>query len=143
MRAFRVNLKEKVTLDAVTLFSFRCTPPSGFFSKDFVNRNASVQSFLCLLSLSGRVKCGHSSSGRAPPCQGGGSEFESRWPLQTSEIVFIATCGARAAYPLFRRFLPQPNKITNFVRRETMKGESLFCSFCASPYLPRFLAKNL
>ena len=26
--------------------------------------------------------CGHSSSGRAPPCQGGGSEFESRCPLQ-------------------------------------------------------------
>ena len=28
--------------------------------------------------------CGHSSSGRAPPCQGGGSEFESRCPLQKS-----------------------------------------------------------
>ena len=26
--------------------------------------------------------CGHSSSGRAPPCQGGGSEFEPRCPLQ-------------------------------------------------------------
>ena len=26
--------------------------------------------------------CGHSSSGRAPPCQGGGSEFEPRRPLQ-------------------------------------------------------------
>ena len=25
--------------------------------------------------------CGHSSFGRAPPCQGGGSEFESRCPL--------------------------------------------------------------
>ena len=28
--------------------------------------------------------CGHSSSGRAPPCQGGGSEFEPRRPLQTN-----------------------------------------------------------
>ena len=28
--------------------------------------------------------CGRSSSGRAPPCQGGGSEFEPRRPLQTS-----------------------------------------------------------
>ena len=28
--------------------------------------------------------CGFSSSGRAPPCQGGGSEFESRNPLQTA-----------------------------------------------------------
>ena len=26
--------------------------------------------------------CGRSSFGRAPPCQGGGSEFESRRPLQ-------------------------------------------------------------
>ena len=26
--------------------------------------------------------CGFSSSGRAPPCQGGGSEFEPRNPLQ-------------------------------------------------------------
>ena len=28
-----------------------------------------------------RMKCGCSSSGRAPPCQGGGSEFEPRHPL--------------------------------------------------------------
>ena len=28
------------------------------------------------------IVCGFSSSGRAPPCQGGGSEFESRNPLQ-------------------------------------------------------------
>ena len=27
-------------------------------------------------------KCGFSSSGRAPPCQGGGSEFEPRNPLK-------------------------------------------------------------
>ena len=27
--------------------------------------------------------CGFSSSGRAPPCQGGGSEFEPRNPLQS------------------------------------------------------------
>ena len=29
------------------------------------------------------ILCGRSSSGRAPPCQGGGSEFEPRRPLQT------------------------------------------------------------
>ena len=28
--------------------------------------------------------CGFSSSGRAPPCQGGGSEFEPRNPLQSA-----------------------------------------------------------
>ena len=31
--------------------------------------------------------CGRSSSGRAPPCQGGGSEFEPRRPLQTKPPV--------------------------------------------------------
>ena len=31
-----------------------------------------------------RFGCGFSSSGRAPPCQGGGSEFEPRRPLQTN-----------------------------------------------------------
>ena len=30
------------------------------------------------------TSCGRSSSGRAPPCQGGGSEFEPRRPLQTN-----------------------------------------------------------
>ena len=35
--------------------------------------------------------CGRSSSGRAPPCQGGGSEFEPRRPLQTNskEPVYV------------------------------------------------------
>ncbi len=33
-------------------------------------------------SVPGRQICGCSSSGRAPPCQGGGSEFEPRHPLQ-------------------------------------------------------------
>ena len=31
---------------------------------------------------SGGTNCGFSSFGRAPPCQGGGSEFEPRNPLQ-------------------------------------------------------------
>ena len=31
--------------------------------------------------------CGHSSSGRAPPCQGGGSEFEPRCPLQKNSYA--------------------------------------------------------
>ena len=31
------------------------------------------------------IKCGCSSSGRAPPCQGGGSEFEPRQPLQKTK----------------------------------------------------------
>ena len=35
---------------------------------------------------SGSTKCGFSSSGRAPPCQGGGSEFEPRNPLQKKSL---------------------------------------------------------
>ena len=31
--------------------------------------------------------CGCSSSGRAPPCQGGGSEFEPRHPLHTRSLI--------------------------------------------------------
>ena len=31
--------------------------------------------------------CGCSSSGRAPPCQGGGSGFEPRHPLQSKALV--------------------------------------------------------
>ena len=33
--------------------------------------------------------CGLSSSGRAPPCQGGGSEFEPRRPLQKKKTLKI------------------------------------------------------
>ena len=35
----------------------------------------------------GTILCGFSSSGRAPPCQGGGSEFEPRNPLQYGAIA--------------------------------------------------------
>ena len=37
-------------------------------------------------------KCGFSSSGRAPPCQGGGSEFEPRNPLH-----FCPACANRVS----------------------------------------------
>ena len=44
------------------------------------------------------TSCGRSSSGRAPPCQGGGSEFEPRRPLQknsgdwlTSVFTYMVT----------------------------------------------------
>ena len=38
----------------------------------------------------GATICGFSSSGRAPPCQGGGSEFEPRNPLQSVGEIFSA-----------------------------------------------------
>ena len=55
-------------------------------------------------------RCGCSSSGRAPPCQGGGSEFEPRHPLQENQervafLISIWYCSQvvrpRSAKPLF------------------------------------------
>ena len=50
--------------------------------------------FLCILRKEYTFLCGRSSSGRAPPCQGGGSEFEPRRPLQTNS-------GNRLQKPVF------------------------------------------
>ena len=51
----------------------------------------------------GTIKCGCSSSGRAPPCQGGGREFEPRQPLQKTKhrLSVDAFCFIR------RIFLPR------------------------------------
>ena len=45
-------------------------------------------------------RCGCSSSGRAPPCQGGGSEFEPRHPLQIDKerIAFLISYGTVAKW---------------------------------------------
>ena len=47
-------------------------------------------------------RCGCSSSGRAPPCQGGGSEFEPRRPLQSNRIgTHLRSC--------FYKMVPWPS----------------------------------
>ena len=46
----------------------------------------------------GGTICGCSSSGRAPPCQGGGSEFEPRHPLHSAERN--AHAHGRSFYPV-------------------------------------------
>ena len=48
-------------------------------------------------------KCGCSSSGRAPPCQGGGSEFEPRQPLQKKKHRLKV-----GAFCFIRRITPSP-----------------------------------
>ena len=54
----------------------------------------------------GRHKiCGFSSSGRAPPCQGGGSEFEPRNPLHFFRHHSQAV-RQRSAKPLFPGSIP-------------------------------------
>ena len=52
-------------------------------------------SFLCDKAF----LCGCSSSGRAPPCQGGGSEFEPRHPLHLFSVIIAAFM----AYNIIRR----------------------------------------
>ena len=46
--------------------------------------------FLCILRKEYTFLCGRSSSGRAPPCQGGGSEFEPRHPLQKGRLKILS-----------------------------------------------------
>ena len=58
--------------------------------------------------------CGCSSSGRAPPCQGGGSEFEPRQPLQSvhlrKQVDFCFSLVAEIAKwaPIFGGKSPHP-----------------------------------
>ena len=47
------------------------------------------------------IKCGCSSSGRAPPCQGGGSGFEPRHPLQRKRESTFGTLSFSLYYSLF------------------------------------------
>ena len=42
------------------------------------------------------IKCGFSSSGRAPPCQGGGSEFEPRNPLHSTGVITLVLRKSRS-----------------------------------------------
>ena len=79
-------------------------------------------------------KCGCSSSGRAPPCQGGGSEFEPRRPLQTNSkepvcagflliMVTWPSGKARVCKTLIRQF-----KSARHLHKTVMKKcHSLFC----------------
>ena len=75
--------------------------------------------------------CGCSSSGRAPPCQGGGSEFEPRQPLQNKKDthmgVFFVLRLTQARARDFRLF----PKIIGFDRRCT--PNSCHGSFRAKP----------
>ena len=48
--------------------------------------------------------CGLSSSGRAPPCQGGGSEFEPRSPLQFDAHTKVWASKSKINVDFFERF---------------------------------------
>ena len=72
--------------------------------------------------------CGCSSSGRAPPCQGGGSEFEPRQPLQRKGTELI---GAFVFY----------TKRTRCLHLRSIRGrgprESVAFAGCDSEFEPR------
>ena len=55
--------------------------------------------------------CGRSSSGRAPPCQGGGSEFEPRRPLQNSKTSVPARKRQLRRFLFVRRRAARPGAI--------------------------------
>ena len=61
--------------------------------------------------------CGHSSSGRAPPCQGGGSEFEPRNPLH------FVRCVNRASGARVRRFYFGP-AMNRYLRKFSSAGRA-------------------
>ena len=100
-------------------------PPSGrhfFFMKKFASVAQLVEQETENLRVVGSIPtggtiCGFSSSGRAPPCQGGGSEFEPRNPLQhkgrlrtIKRPIFIRhhsqAVRQRSAKPLFPGSIP-------------------------------------
>ena len=64
--------------------------------------------------------CGCSSSGRAPPCQGGGSEFEPRHPLHKQSLSLTKA--------VFIFIKVQYNK-QNKKRKSTCKSKCLFWSY--------------
>ena len=63
--------------DEYQIFSFS---PQNLASQAFAGPRYSQESLGRVQGQMHRI-CGRSSSGRAPPCQGGGSEFEPRRPL--------------------------------------------------------------
>ncbi len=63
-------------------------------------------------------RCGCSSSGRAPPCQGGGSEFEPRHPLQLRSSHHRSDSAVRRERTLMGIFLfPETRFASAFLSR--------------------------
>ena len=65
----------------------------------------------------GTIICGCSSSGRAPPCQGGGSEFEPRNPLHFFSAMYVVSAGADIWLLLAEK--KRPRRYSQVVRQGT------------------------
>ena len=68
------------------------------------------------------ITCGCSSSGRAPPCQGGGSEFEPRQPLQNKHCAFCAVISAAVAHLVERHLAKVEVASSSLVSRSKKKA---------------------
>ena len=73
--------------------------------------------------------CGCSSSGRAPPCQGGGSEFEPRQPLQFKHCASCAVIFAAVAHLVERHLAKVEVASSSLVSRSKRKHLSLTGAF--------------
>ena len=112
----------------MSLVRFR--PEAPFFTGRSWNRSDSVPTVGTMVP-NWEPRCGCSSSGRAPPCQGGGSGFEPRHPLQTDKERALRSLfhtvpwpsgKARVCKTLIRQF-----KSGRYLQT---KGHPLGCPFC-------------
>ena len=91
----------------------------------------------------GGPKCECSSSGRAPPCQGGGSEFEPRHSLHQRSKVLFAPCLIRCHSQVVRQSsakapLPSSNLGGTSKKKDTLKSVSFFLGFGSQRLPPPF-----
>ena len=83
-RNFRYNNHRPVRLCSSVGRAGDWKSPCHWFDSD--RRHQRICCVICRSGWGSCIffSCGFSSSGRAPPCQGGGSEFEPRNPLQSA-----------------------------------------------------------
>ena len=85
-------------------------------------------------------RCGCSSSGRAPPCQGGGSEFEPRHPLHFNHICrkanVVFSVETRLAFPLHRRMTEKCRDIPP--QAHTAERACREIEICTAPSCPLY-----
>ena len=80
------------------------------------------------------TKCGRSSAGRAPPCQGGCREFESRRPLSSLQL-HSGSFRLRAIGAAVARF-PDTEEVTGSIPvSPTTRAAPRSCSFLCAPFV--------
>ena len=96
----------------------------------------------------GGTICGLSSSGRAPPCQGGGSEFEPRSPLHTilcrslSPAKFYLVPWPSGKAKVCKTFIPQFNSGWHLQAADASGKSRAHLFFCFGVVLRALPGKN-